>query len=185
MPADAVLGHSAVDRFKNNAYDLVVEGESYRCRLRPDLNKDAPAALVIKGLTPRRRRRRPKHRWRAERRLLAEPPVSTPCSALYDLPLLWSGSHWTHDPGNRWPHWGGAASNRIGISERFHTEAIHLLRPERLIRSAGGNCWRPGGRMRFVEGIEDVGRAHSELRRRNLPAEAPPLSRARSPDSAD
>jgi len=46
-------------------------------------------------------------------------------------------------------------------------------------------CSRCGGRMRFVEVIEDVGRARSELRRRNLPAEPPPLSRARSPDWAD
>jgi hypothetical protein len=43
-------------------------------------------------------------------------------------------------------------------------------------------CSSCGGRMRFVEVIEDVGRARSELRRRNLPAEPPPLSRARSPD---
>ena len=46
-------------------------------------------------------------------------------------------------------------------------------------------CSSCGGRMRFVEVIEDVGRARSELRRRNLPAEPPPLSRARSPDWAD
>jgi hypothetical protein len=46
-------------------------------------------------------------------------------------------------------------------------------------------CSSCGGRMRFVEGIEDVGRARSELRRRNLPAEPPPLSRARSADWGD
>jgi hypothetical protein len=46
-------------------------------------------------------------------------------------------------------------------------------------------CSGCGGQMRFVEVIEDVGRARSELRRRNLPAEPPPLSRARSPDWAD
>jgi len=43
-------------------------------------------------------------------------------------------------------------------------------------------CSNCGGRMRFVEVVEDVGRARSELRRRNLPAEHPPLCRARSPD---
>ena len=46
-------------------------------------------------------------------------------------------------------------------------------------------CASCGGRMRLVEVIEDVDRARSELRRRNLPAEPPPLSRARSPDWAD
>jgi len=46
-------------------------------------------------------------------------------------------------------------------------------------------CSNCGGRMRFVEVIEDVGRARSDLHRRNLPAEPPPLSRARSPDWAD
>jgi len=39
--------------------------------------------------------------------------------------------------------------------------------------------------MRFVEGIENVVRARSKLRRRNLPAEPPPLSRAQSPDVAN
>jgi hypothetical protein len=38
--------------------------------------------------------------------------------------------------------------------------------------------------MRFVEVVEDVARARSELRRRDLP-EQPPLSRARSPDWVD
>jgi hypothetical protein len=39
--------------------------------------------------------------------------------------------------------------------------------------------------MRFVEVIEDVARARSELRRRDLPEQPPPLSRARSPDWFD
>jgi hypothetical protein len=46
-------------------------------------------------------------------------------------------------------------------------------------------CSRCGGRMRFVEVLEDLMRARSELRRRNLPSEPPSLSRARSPDWAD
>jgi hypothetical protein len=46
-------------------------------------------------------------------------------------------------------------------------------------------CSSCAGRMRFVEVIEDIGRARSELRRRNLPDEPPPLSRARSPDWTD
>jgi hypothetical protein len=39
--------------------------------------------------------------------------------------------------------------------------------------------------MRFVEVIEDIARARSELRRRNLPEQPPPLFRARSPDGVD
>ena len=35
---DTLLAQSAVDRFKNNAYDLVVDGESYRARLKPKLD---------------------------------------------------------------------------------------------------------------------------------------------------
>lgn len=58
---DALLAQSAVDRFKNNAYDLIVDGESYRSRLKPSVEKDGPppAAPVLKQPVvgrPRRRR---------------------------------------------------------------------------------------------------------------------------------
>jgi len=33
-----VRAQSAIDRFTSNAYDLVIEGESYRTRLKPRLN---------------------------------------------------------------------------------------------------------------------------------------------------
>ena len=33
--ADPLRAQSAVDRFNSNAYDLVIEGESYRGRLKP------------------------------------------------------------------------------------------------------------------------------------------------------
>jgi DNA replication protein DnaC len=36
--ADPVRAQSAIDRFTSNAYDLVVEGESYRARLKPTLS---------------------------------------------------------------------------------------------------------------------------------------------------
>jgi DNA replication protein DnaC len=39
--ADPIRAQSAIDRFTSNAYDLVIEGESYRPRLKPRLTKDA------------------------------------------------------------------------------------------------------------------------------------------------
>lgn len=60
---DALLGQGAVDRFKNNAYDLVVDGESYRSRLKPSIDKDGPppSAPVTKPkpLFRRNKRARP------------------------------------------------------------------------------------------------------------------------------
>jgi hypothetical protein len=58
--------------------------------------------------------------------------------------------------------------------------AAHALQARGLVRRGpASSC---GGRLRFVEVVEDPGRARSELRGRNLPAEPPPLCRARSPD---
>ena len=37
-----LLAQSAVDRFKNAAFAFVVEGESYRPRLKPKLDPEAP-----------------------------------------------------------------------------------------------------------------------------------------------
>jgi DNA replication protein DnaC len=55
---DTLLAQSAVDRFKNNAFDLVIDGESYRPRLKPSIeNTPPPAAPVVKSQHPGRRRR--------------------------------------------------------------------------------------------------------------------------------
>jgi len=58
---DMLLAQSAVDRFKNNAYDLVMEGESYRPNLKPKLDTvdtpPPPPARKVK-VSPRSAARR-------------------------------------------------------------------------------------------------------------------------------
>jgi DNA replication protein DnaC len=57
---DMLLAQSAVDRFKNNAYDVIIEGESYRPKLKPTVpDEPPPSAPVIKPAAGGRRRRRP------------------------------------------------------------------------------------------------------------------------------
>ena len=58
---DMLLAQSAVDRFKNAAYDFVIEGESYRPRLKPKLDGEtspAPPAPRPKPRTSPRAHRR-------------------------------------------------------------------------------------------------------------------------------
>lgn len=59
---DVLLAQSAVDRFRNSAYDFVVEGESYRSRLKPKIEEDdAPPktpAMKVPSLRRRSKRRR-------------------------------------------------------------------------------------------------------------------------------
>lgn len=57
---DVLLAQSAVDRFKNAAFDLIVDGESYRARLKPKVRDDnpPPAAPVTKPVHPIRKPKR-------------------------------------------------------------------------------------------------------------------------------
>ena len=58
---DVLLAQSAVDRFKNSAYDFVIEGESYRARLKPTIDAAdvPPAAPAMKPkVHPRAKSRR-------------------------------------------------------------------------------------------------------------------------------
>jgi DNA replication protein DnaC len=58
---DVLLAQSAVDRFRNAAYDFVVEGESYRSRLKPTLDPENPppdSPAMKPKLHPRARERR-------------------------------------------------------------------------------------------------------------------------------
>ena len=58
---EVLLAQSAVDRFKNAAYDFVIEGESYRPRLKPKVDEaDTPPQFPAPKprLHPRARARR-------------------------------------------------------------------------------------------------------------------------------
>ncbi len=57
---DVLLAQSAIDRFNNTAYDLVMEGESYRPKLKPKLDDAGPLPIAPadKPRTAGRSRRR-------------------------------------------------------------------------------------------------------------------------------
>jgi DNA replication protein DnaC len=57
--ADPVRAQSAIDRFTSNSYDLVIEGESYRPRLKPTRPAVEAVAEPAGEVPPRRRKRRP------------------------------------------------------------------------------------------------------------------------------
>ena len=55
---DVLLAQSAVDRFKNAAFDFVMEGESYRPRLKPKLDEVESTPPPTPAQKPRARPRR-------------------------------------------------------------------------------------------------------------------------------
>jgi DNA replication protein DnaC len=60
--ADPLRAQGAIDRFQGNSFDLVIEGESYRPRLKPTIENsrthNAPNAARGKGTRPARKRPR-------------------------------------------------------------------------------------------------------------------------------
>lgn len=55
--SDPLRAQSAIDRFANNSYDLILEGESYRSRLKPTVPPDAGQRPVTIPITKKRTRR--------------------------------------------------------------------------------------------------------------------------------
>jgi DNA replication protein DnaC len=59
---DVLLAQSAVDRVKNAAYDLLIEGESYRSRLKPTLDPADPPPATPARKPPQHPRARSRRR---------------------------------------------------------------------------------------------------------------------------
>lgn len=55
---DVLQAQSAVDRFMNTAYDLIIEGESYRPRLKPKFEPTSESAPSPVPKPPRERKRK-------------------------------------------------------------------------------------------------------------------------------
>ena len=86
---DALLGPSAVDRFKNSAYDLVIDGELTALGFKPNVDRDRPP--------PEAPVQKPKHSKRADRGqtsgVLRTPPDSTERDTLRHHPHRSSDHH--------------------------------------------------------------------------------------------
>jgi hypothetical protein len=104
---DTLLAQSAVDRFKNDTFDLVIDGESYRPRLKPSIeNTPPPAAPVVESQTDGGARASPgDHVGRLQR-----PPEgldAKPCRAITSIGRR-SPPPGPMTPASGWPHEGGA-----------------------------------------------------------------------------
>jgi DNA replication protein DnaC len=62
--SDQLLAQSAVDRFKNSAYDLVIDGESYRDRQKPQVGELASGAMTNSSAPKAKRKRRLARRFK-------------------------------------------------------------------------------------------------------------------------
>ena len=94
---ETLPAQSAVDRFIHNAYDLVVEGESYRARLKPKLRDDDPPPITQSSKKPAIGRRRRRGDTAALARA-SEPSTLRGSSGM--LRLDRSDFPWSHDPEN-------------------------------------------------------------------------------------
>lgn len=56
--ADPLRAQSAIDRFHGNSYELVIEGESYRLRQKPRLDKPSLPSTPTRGRGPTKRSKR-------------------------------------------------------------------------------------------------------------------------------
>src|SRR6185295_9932702 len=110
---DPLLGQSAVDRFKNNAYDLVIEGESYRPRLKPDIAKDGPPPPAGQAANAA-----PPTPTRTSLDGTPPPPAPAGASGLDASPCLWhqqgwsSGSHLDPSSWRSVAPWGWRVASR-------------------------------------------------------------------------
>ena len=121
--ADPVRAQAAVDRFTSSAYDLVIEGESYRARLKPRLKA---------GRKPEKQ---------------AEQGTSRRCGAGVGNASATAGSHPSANRHIRsGDHLGGTDRDQLG-----RTTGDLLRRPSHRGRGRGGSSKRAQGRRHRQE----------------------------------